>query len=291
MVPCCVQRRPGQSSRKLARGCGVAEVSPVQLQECGAALPCSWSPLHCARCKAFVAFAWVLNCELCRRDGKVCWQKTRSATLAALNGLSSSLPELCFGRRRPESMGNLPVSHCYLIFMIVVLASHDEPFDTKVDFMGSFEAIKLIKFSCCKQAKPVQLQSFQWTYFSSATAIYFCYLIFMIAAIGCSERQKSFLECSFSRQKCRRLKKRIKPPPSSGEQELIHLFVSADTGEHCTTRCHLWSWASAAAEHWWSLAPGCDSHDTWQHLLHCPDVFGLYYMPFICKYCLKMKIS
>lgn len=29
-----------------------------------AALPCSWGPLHCAGCKAFVTFAWVLNCEL-----------------------------------------------------------------------------------------------------------------------------------------------------------------------------------------------------------------------------------
>lgn len=41
MAPCCVQRHSAESSRKLARGDGAAEVSPVQLQECGAALPCS----------------------------------------------------------------------------------------------------------------------------------------------------------------------------------------------------------------------------------------------------------
>lgn len=157
--------------------------------------------------------------------------------------------------------------------------------------MGSFESIKFIRFSCCKEAKAVQVQSCQWIYFSSAN----CYVLLWPDFHDCGTRMlrtaKSFLECSFSRRNVEDSEEKDKPPPSSGEQELVHLFVSADTGEHCTTWCHLWSWASAAAEHWWSLAPGCDSHDTWQHLLHCPDVLGPYYMPFSCKYCLKMKIS
>lgn len=58
-VPCCVQSHPAESSCKVARGGG-------------AAVPCSWSPLQCARCKALVAFAWVLSCEPCREHGNVC---------------------------------------------------------------------------------------------------------------------------------------------------------------------------------------------------------------------------
>lgn len=68
-MPCA--EPPGTEFPQACQGCGAAEVSPMQLQVCGAAVPCSWSPLHCARHKAFVAFAGVLNCELFRRDGNV----------------------------------------------------------------------------------------------------------------------------------------------------------------------------------------------------------------------------
>lgn len=72
MVPCLCRGAQHRAAASFAGGCGAARVSPVQLQQCGAALPCSRRPLPCARCRAFVAFARVLSRRLCRRDGNVC---------------------------------------------------------------------------------------------------------------------------------------------------------------------------------------------------------------------------